>query len=166
MFVRTASKQDLEAVRALLVATWHDTYDSIYGAEAVTKITNEWHSIQALSQYLKQPASEFLVADDGKRIGGVAFASTVDSGRTVQLFQLYVLPALQGQGIGGLLLDEVEGCFPEADKIRLEVAEENKKAVDFYFSQGFSKVGTNASDKNTLGLHKVVVFERPIVWAE
>ena len=31
MFVRTASSRDIEAVRALLVETWHDTYDAIYG---------------------------------------------------------------------------------------------------------------------------------------
>ena len=41
MFVRTASARDLPAIRALLVATWHDTYDGIYGVERVTAITDE-----------------------------------------------------------------------------------------------------------------------------
>jgi hypothetical protein len=42
MFVRTAGERDLAAVRDLLVETWHATYDSIYGAERVTEITDEW----------------------------------------------------------------------------------------------------------------------------
>ncbi|TIV74013.1 MAG: GNAT family N-acetyltransferase, partial [Mesorhizobium sp.] len=48
MFVRTASERDLVAVRALLVETWHATYDAIYGAERVTAITDDWHSIASL----------------------------------------------------------------------------------------------------------------------
>ncbi len=48
MFVRTASERDLVAIRALLVETWHATYDAIYGAAKVTEITDEWHSIASL----------------------------------------------------------------------------------------------------------------------
>ena len=40
MFVRTAGAQDIKAIRALLIETWHATYDSIYGVEKVTEITD------------------------------------------------------------------------------------------------------------------------------
>jgi len=40
MFVRTVGAHDLEAVRALLMETWHATYDGIYGAAKVTEITD------------------------------------------------------------------------------------------------------------------------------
>src|SRR3954454_24712424 len=149
MFVRTAGDRDLAAVRALLVETWHATYDDIHGAERVTEITNEWHSIASLMARLVKPSSEFLVADDGKRIGGMAFAEAVDGGGVVMLRQLYVLPSLQGRGIGGvvmlrqlyvlpslqgrgiggMLLDEIIESFPEAHRIRLEVEEKNARAV-------------------------------------
>lgn len=158
MFVRTASARDLQAIRALLVETWHDTYDAIYGAERVTEITDEWHSLASLEARLVQPNSEFLVADDGERICGVAFA-TADEDAAVTLHQLYVLPAFQGKGIGGLLLDEVESCFPEATKVRLEVEEANEKAVAFYLSQGFAKVGMATPGP-------AAIYERPIVWAD
>ena len=166
MFVRTASRRDLEAVRALLVETWHDTYDSLYGIERVTAITGDWHSIAALEARLDTPNTEFLVADDGKAIGGMAFATTVDDGRTVMLHQLYVRPGMQGRGIGGLLLDEIEGCFPGADKVRLEVEEKNAKAVAFYLAQGFSQVGRTANCGSEQSGIPALVFERPIVWAD
>ncbi len=38
-FVRTASERDLEKVRALLVETWHATYDTFYGVEKVNELT-------------------------------------------------------------------------------------------------------------------------------
>ncbi|MGO4832940.1 N-acetyltransferase family protein, partial [Rhizobiaceae sp. 2RAB30] len=107
MFIRTASERDLPSIRTLLVETWHATYDGIYGAERVTEITDRWHSIAALKARLVKPRSEFLVADDGKEIGGMAFASADADGRTVELRSLYVRPRHQGRGIGGLLLEEM-----------------------------------------------------------
>ena len=135
MFVRTASSRDIEAVRALLVETWHDTYDAIYGPDKVTAITDDWHSIASLEARLVRPNSEFLVADDGERIGG-------------------------------LLLDEIESCFPDADKVRLEVAEANAKAVTFYLAQGFAKVGMTANCGSSSSDIPAAIYERSIVWAD
>ncbi len=71
MFVRTAGDRDLAAVRALLVETWHATYDAIYGAAKVTEITDQWHSIASLRTRLTRPNSEFLVADKRHAAAGL-----------------------------------------------------------------------------------------------
>ncbi|MGY6710516.1 MAG: N-acetyltransferase family protein [Rhizobiaceae bacterium] len=166
MFVRTASPRDIDAVRDLLVATWHDTYDGIYGVERVREITDDWHSIAALKSRLEQPNSEFLVADDGASLAGVAFATGSAQEKAVTLHQLYVHPDRQGQGIGALLLDEIETCFPDADKVRLEVEQANEKAVTFYLHQGFAKVGTTQDCGQAGSGIPAAIFERPIMWAE
>ncbi len=145
MFVRTASERDIPAIRALLVETWHDTYDPIYGAEKVTAITDEWHSVSSLSARLTRPRSEFLVADDGKQIGGIAFAAADETGKTVKLQQLYVLPSMQGRGLGGMLLYEMIESFPEASRIELEVDPSNAKGIAFYLAQGFAEAGRTSN---------------------
>ncbi|OBQ61165.1 GNAT family N-acetyltransferase [Mesorhizobium erdmanii] len=157
MFVRTAGDRDLAAIRALLVETWHATYDAIYGAAKVTEMTDQWHSIASLKTRLTKPVSEFLVADDGKRLGGVAFAESVDGGKLVVLKQLYVLPSLQGRGIGGMLLDEIIESFPEAHAIRLEVEEQNSRAIAFYEANGFVRSGDVGGHAGTL------VYRRPLI---
>ena len=48
LIIRDALAADLPAVRSLLVETWHDTYDGIYGWQRVAEITNAWHSLDAL----------------------------------------------------------------------------------------------------------------------
>ena len=166
MFVRTASSRDLPAIRALLVETWHDTYDAIYGKDRVTQINDVWHSTTSLGERLSLPRSEFLVADDGSMIGGMAFATAEDEGKTLVLQQLYVAPSCQGQGIGGLLLDEVESCFPEAGTVRLLVEERNAKAVSFYLEQGFSQVGKIDQDVVGGPSEPALILERPIIWAD
>jgi ribosomal protein S18 acetylase RimI-like enzyme len=161
MFIRTAGERDLVAIRALLVGTWHATYDAMYDAERVTEITDDWHSIASLRARLTRPNSEFLVADDGKRIGGMAFASATSDAKIILLNQLYVHPACQRQGIGQALLEEVEASFPEARTLRLEVEEANAQALAFYRSKGFLPAGNIADCGGGSGL-PALILEKPL----
>lgn len=144
MFVSSASERDLAAIRALLVETWHATYDDIYGEQRVTEITDEWHAIPLLRANLAQPRSEFLVADDGKTLGGVAYATASEDGKTVTLKRLYVRPAFQRSGIGTALLSEIEESFPGAERLRIEVVVDNHQAVAFYKASGFAMLDGEA----------------------
>lgn len=139
-FVRTALEADLKVVSALLSTTFHATYDRFYGAEKVAELDAAWNGVPALKTLLARPHSEFLVADDGKRIGGMAFAA-MDGEKIVHLRKLYVLPVHQGQGIGRDLFAEIETCFPEATRMRVEVEPENEAALAFYAAHGLHAVG-------------------------
>lgn len=141
-FIRSATPADLSKVSALLGRSWHATYDAIYGTEKVAEITTEWHSLESLKRRMARPDSEFVVADDGRRLGGMAYAvMDKDEPEVVQLQQLYVDPDLLGQGIGRDLFAEVETCFPAAKRMRLEVEPKNERAVRFYAGLGFHEVG-------------------------
>ncbi|WFP61127.1 GNAT family N-acetyltransferase [Mesorhizobium sp. WSM4904] len=160
MFVRTASERDLAAIRALLVETWHATYDAVYGARRITEITDDWHSIASLKARLTRPNSEFLVADNGKRLGGMAFASVTEDPKIVLLNQLYVHPDCQRRGIGRSLLDEVEASFPEARSLRLEVEGANSPAIAFYEANGFRPAGRTADCGGGSGMPALILEKR------
>jgi ribosomal protein S18 acetylase RimI-like enzyme len=135
--IRPATALDLASVRDLLVATWHATYDAIYGPDEVTRITDDWHSLENLAKGLTKPAHLFLVAAD--QSGSiVATASATDRGEgLVWLDRLYVLPAAQGRGIGTALLHSVQAGFPDANRCGLEVESRNAQGVGFYRRAGF-----------------------------
>ncbi|MCB1427392.1 MAG: GNAT family N-acetyltransferase [Zhengella sp.] len=139
MWIRTVDRDDLENIRDLLVKTWHATYDDIYGEDRVNAINEDWHSLKALQKRMTKPYSEFVIADDGTEILGVAYASMGDE-RVAYLHQLYVNPQAQGRGAGKALLIEMESAFPMAAKMRLEVEEANAKAIAFYENQGYRQV--------------------------
>jgi len=162
MFVRTASERDLETIKTLLAETWHATYDAIYGVERVNEITAEWHSLASLKARLTRPNSEFLVADDGKKIAGMAFAAATSNGKVLVLHQLYVHPGSQRAGIGRLLLDEVEQSFPEARTLRLEVEEANAGAIAFYGANGFVHVGATANCGADQSGIPALIFEKQL----
>ena len=160
-FVRTAGRNDLRAISELLGETWHATYDGIYGPQKVSEITASWHSLAALEPRLTRPQSEFIVADDGTRLGGVAFAASSDpEKKLVVLHQLYVRPDCQRQGIGRDLLAEITDAFPDATTMRLEVEAANTRAVGFYEAHGFAAVGRTDNCGTADSGIPAVVYER------
>ncbi|RUW95962.1 N-acetyltransferase, partial [Mesorhizobium sp. M8A.F.Ca.ET.059.01.1.1] len=71
-----------------------------------------------------------------------------------------VLPALQGRGIGGMLLDEIIESFPEAHGIRLEVEEKNTRAVAFYRANGFVQAGRTDNCGSAGSAIPALIYER------
>ena len=162
MFVRTASEADLPAVSALLGVIWHATYDSLYGADLVEKITRGHHSVEELTKQLLRPHSEFLAADDGKAIAGVAYAAAPgDDARIVNLHALHILPAMQGRGVGGMLLQEIEESFFESERLRLEIDARNERATGFFESQGYVKAGSRQIEGALVAT--MLVYEKSLV---
>jgi len=147
MHIRKAEIDDLPAVRDVLIATWHDTYDRIYGIDDVTFLTERWHSAPALARNLRAPQGCFLVAEQAGEVMATAFADR--RGDVVFLHRLYVLPAFQGQGVGRALLQAVTDAYSGATSMRLEVEPANVAASAFYFAQGFRFTGQSvAGDRN------------------
>ena len=136
LVIRDAEAADLPAVRALLVETWHATYDGIYGWQRVAEITNAWHSLENLAAQLGRDQGSFLVALMGDEIVGTASARR-EPDHAALLTRLYVLPSHQGQGVGHTLLQVALACFPDAPVARLEVESQNEPAITFYERMGF-----------------------------
>ena len=157
LYIRTASERDLPAVQKLLAVCWHDTYDRIYGAERVSAITADWHSLPSLKARLAKPYSEFIVTEGPDGLEAMAYASQFDPA-FVMLHQLYVLPQSQGQGLGAEMLNEIEAAFPGAKAVRLEVEAANEKAVRFYSRHGFGTVSrTENCGKDESGIAALIM---------
>ncbi|SOE17273.1 ribosomal protein S18 acetylase RimI-like enzyme [Hoeflea halophila] len=161
-FVRSASPRDVSAIRDVLAETWRATYAPFYGAARVEEIIADWHSEAAIKSHLARPDGEFLVADDGEKIGGIAFASHSAASRTVSLHQLYVRPECQGLGIGRDLFAEIETCFPGAQTLSLEVDPGNEPAIAFYQAHGMTETGrTDNCGKDQSGI-PAVIMSKPL----
>ncbi len=161
VFIRSANERDLPHVQALLRRAWHGAYDGIYGAEKIAEVTQDWHSLEKLKAKLLMPWSEFLVADTGNVLWGMAYARQ-SSEDFAMLHQLYVDPDKTGQGIGAQLLDECFEAFPEAKAFRLEVDAHNPRAFDFYSRFGFKEISRIANCGQDGSNMPAIVMERRI----
>ncbi|MBB3913274.1 GNAT family N-acetyltransferase [Rhizobium fabae] len=162
-FVRTAGARDLEKVRALLAESFHATYDGLHGKARVDDLIAHLFTPAALKARLVRKDAEFLVADDGRSIGGMGYAAMSQAlTKTVMLHLLYVNPTLQRQGIGRDIFAELETCFPDAEIMRLEVEPRNAAAIAFYRAHGFTEVGHNENAAPGQSGIPALIFEKPL----
>ena len=138
--VREAKQSDIQAVSDLLSQTWHDTYAGIFTNKQISDLTRRWHNVDVLTRQQANPGILFLVAELDGTIAGHALAGMTADG-IISLIRLYVLPQAQGHGLGKKLYQQVLAVFPKAKLMRLEVEPQNTKAVGFYQSLGFCKIG-------------------------
>ncbi len=100
-------------------------------------------SESVIREILAMPGTSGLVARNHPYGPARGFALCRIAGGECELLSLAVDPSHRGCGIGGGLLDAVvaRAGASGADKLFLEVAEDNKTALGLYRSRGFWQVG-------------------------
>ena len=153
--IREANVADLPAVRALLVETWHDTYDALIGVEKVTEITNSWHSVENLARQLTMPETSFLIAESDDGLVGHAFANAQ---RPPLVDAEPPLRAPVKPAAGNRNAIDRRGDHPSSGLRRdwLEVEADNAKGFAFYRKIGLEVVG----EKRVEGIDHVVMQKR------
>ena len=135
--VRPARPNDVPAIAALARRSWLDEFGDSVPPEAAAEEAasrSEAYFASALA------TDTILVADDGGAIAG--FAQFDDA----ELHRLYVETALQGRGIGRALLEAAleHPRLAGAERVVLQVWEQNERAVRLYESAGFRRAGTRS----------------------
>jgi ribosomal protein S18 acetylase RimI-like enzyme len=159
---RAAEDKDVASLRAVLVETWHATYDRLYGAARVTEITNSWHAHDRLAAQIDETKSGQSVVMVGlwdSRIVATASARIEPHDR-IQLDRLYVRGAYQGLGIGTALLHAAVAALPRASALQLEVDPGNQDAIDFYKRLGFVSIGESKDCGNAGFGIRAHIYER------
>ncbi|MBV9978207.1 MAG: GNAT family N-acetyltransferase [Hyphomicrobiales bacterium] len=156
--IRPARHDELASIRDLLVETWHDTYDAIYGAERVTAITNEWHALDRLVRALGRQSHAFLVAEASDGTLLATASATLGNDGLVTLARLYVRPGCQGRGLGTAMLRACETWFPQGRLMRLEIETKNARARAFYAKRGFAELPDHSQSSE----HQNIFCEKAI----
>jgi len=157
--IKKASPSDVIEIKKLLVYVWTFTFQSILSPYTIKKVTSVCFDEGLLaSQVIDKTIAFFVVRDETDKIVGVANARE-DENKVIILNRLYVHPALHEYGIGKKLLDEIIKYFQGAEKILLEVLENNVDSIEFYLKYGFRITGTNINIIDDVILH-VKVMEK------
>ena len=112
--------------------------------------------LEQVTARLRDPASWFLVAEDGRAAVGMACAEPVraDDGAGAAipnacfLGYLFIVPERWGQGIGGIVLDAVLNEARRRGYYRIELwtHADNERSHRLYRSRGFSPTGWTRED--------------------
>jgi ribosomal protein S18 acetylase RimI-like enzyme len=156
--IRRARIDDIPEIKAVLAATWRDTYSSFLSESTIATVTAEWHSPQTLEAEINRSSTFFGVAENSPHgIVGMITAHSQDD--ILSIARLYVLPQFQRQGIGQKLIEESWRVFPQTRRVQLDVEEQNPKGRSFYRKLGFEEVGVRIDDIAGSDLKSIVMVK-------
>ncbi|MBK5722494.1 GNAT family N-acetyltransferase [Dysgonomonas sp. Marseille-P4677] len=148
MKVVEASIDEIFIIQSLSDRIWPPTFADILSEEQIGYMMDMMYSTTSLEQQIQELGHRYLLAKDGDEyLGYVSYELNYKESEITKIHKIYVLPSIQGKGIGRLFLDTV-GDIAKANhnrKLSLNVNRFNK-AVDFYKHIGFEIIGKEDID--------------------
>lgn len=136
--IQPLESQQLESIAVLARRIWPVSYANILTPEQINNLLGRIYSLENLRGEMQSGHRFFIAMQHSQAIG---YASAYQDGSVLWLKKLYVLPEMQGQGIGKELMQAALDAFPLAEEIRLLVNRDNLPAQQFYLRQRFTQTG-------------------------
>jgi ribosomal protein S18 acetylase RimI-like enzyme len=144
MDVRTATIDDVEAIRSVARASLGASYGHVLDEDVLDAAIDEWYDTDSLGEDIDAETQLLAVAVEDGTLRGIAQSEHVEGRENIGYIDwLHVEPDARGRGIGAQLLARVEQELLEQGVERLEgrVLTENDAGIEFYTEQGFSVAG-------------------------
>jgi GNAT superfamily N-acetyltransferase len=143
-----ATEAGLPAISELAGVIWRACYPGIITMEQIDYMLARMYSLDVLRDEIRSQGIRYdQLLVDGKLAGFASYGPTSEPG-VMKLHKLYLLPEMQGLGLGSRLLQHVErevragaGC-----RLILSVNKRNAKAITTYKRNGFVIVESVVTD--------------------
>lgn len=151
IYITSVEEKDLDALRAISIQTFTETFSEHNTEEDMQKYVAENLSPEKLHKEFNAKGALFYFMYHGSELAGYmklndAPAQTM-TGKpgTLEIERIYVLKAFHGKQLGTLLLNYAIDRTKEKhhSAIWLGVWERNAKAIAFYERNGFVKTGSH-----------------------
>ncbi|GAA4466104.1 GNAT family N-acetyltransferase [Nemorincola caseinilytica] len=139
MDITAAHTGHIPVIMAITHEVWPPTYVPIIGEAQVSYMLGLFYTPEALTRQITEDGHRFIIGYKEGR--AVAFASySAIEPCIYKLHKLYILPGMQGQGIGRGMIDHIvteirQKCM--VAELRLNVNIHNAQAITFYNRYGF-----------------------------
>ena len=136
--IRRATEHDIDSIRDIAIKTWAIAYKEILSEEQRTYMLEMMYSVSALRNQMTNGHQFFIAEYAGISAGFLSCETEYDGRNALKIHKYYVLPTLQGKGIGSVLLEEAEKLAVSSKSafITLNVNRFNL-TIQHYLSKGF-----------------------------
>lgn len=143
-----ATQNQLPVIQKLAYRIWPTVFKGILSNEQISYMLDWMYSLPALKEQWNA-GHQFLLAKEDNQCVAYASYEIMPSGQETKLHKIYILPYMQGKGIGKLLMSEIISRMKERNKnILLLNVNRYNPAVDFYKKIGFSII---SEEDNAIG---------------
>lgn len=141
--IRPSTTDDAAAVAAVYVRSWRAAYAELLPKEVLASLDEADWARRFRSR--RDPARSALVAfTPGQIVGLVMAGRDRQDSVLAEIYAIYVLPEVQGQGVGAALLDAAIAQL-DTSVVRLWCAAANHGSRRFYERRGFVLDGATGS---------------------
>jgi ribosomal protein S18 acetylase RimI-like enzyme len=146
--IEDATREQLPVVQKLAYRIWPGTFNGILSDAQISYMLDRMYSASALEEQCRSGHQFILAKADDRYVGYAAF-EMLPSDEEVKLHKIYVLPAMQGRGVGKALISEIAGRMALSGRhILLLNVNRYNRAVSFYEKIGFKIIG---EEDNAIG---------------
>lgn len=132
-----ATQDQLPVIQKLAYRIWPTAFKGILTNEQISYMLDWMYSLPALEEQFDH-GHHFLLAKAEEQCVGYAAYEIMPSSQEAKLHKVYILPAMQGNGIGKMLISEIIDRMKANNKsILLLNVNRYNKAVNFYTKIGF-----------------------------
>lgn len=135
----TTTPADYETIRQLAYKIWPVTYGPILSKEQLDFMLGAFYSIETIRKNVTESRHVFLLVKENDQDSGfVCYEHQYKNKLETRIHKIYLLPEIQGKGIGKLLLEKVAALAKEVQSKRLSLnVNRFNTALYFYTKNGF-----------------------------
>jgi diamine N-acetyltransferase len=151
-------------IQAIANKTWPATFGEILSPEQIKYMIDMMYSKAALkTQVLEKQHVFVLVKENQTYLGYLSYELNYKKSSTTKIHKIYILPEMQGKGIGKIFFKYVtEIALKNGDKILSLNVNRDNSALQFYEKIGFQKVGEEDIDIGNGFLMNDAIMEKSL----
>jgi ribosomal protein S18 acetylase RimI-like enzyme len=147
MNIVVATKEQLAIVKNLAYIIWPNAYETILSRAQLDYMLEMIYSIDSLEKQFNIGHVFILIEDDQNFIGFASYELNYNNSNKTKLQKLYVLPEIQGKGIGKQVIDYIKDKVVLSNNVALFLnVNKFNKAKDFYQKYGFQIIKEEVID--------------------
>lgn len=143
-----ATIEDIHIIQSLAEVIWPHTFKNMLSKDQIAYMMNMMYSTESLISQLNEGCHFLLVKDGDEYIGYVSYENNYNNTSWTKVHKIYLLPSIQGTGIGHKLIDSVSHIALQNNnsELSLNVNRDNLKAINFYNRMGFEVIHSEDND--------------------
>ena len=133
-----ATSEHLSTIKDLAYRIWPATYGEILCEKQLYYMLELFYDEKALQENIDDNHNFILIQENDEIIGFADYELHYQKEAVTRIHKIYVLPEIQGKGLGKKLIQHIENKALESDDVKLSLnVNRFNKAKYFYESQGF-----------------------------
>lgn len=139
MQIVEATTDHIYNIQVLSNVIWPATFSNILSQEQISYMMDMMYSTSSLEKQINELNHHYLLAEeDGEYLGYLSYELNYKGTPITKIHKIYVLPSIQGKGVGSLFIDVVSKIALKNNNTLLSLnVNRYNKAIDFYKRMGF-----------------------------